>query len=337
METSSITEKRFLYTLLIIVLFITSIIFYPFLTVFILAGSFAIVLKPVYSWIKNHITKNKTGIASFITIILFLILLYVPLFFTGTVIFDQTQNAYSSLATNNNTGAFIQTIDNSINGFLPDGFTFNTYEKITQLFSLFSNNIALFFTSTFNTVLIFMLTVFTIFYLLKDGEKWKDDLIKLTPLSEKHAREIFSSLKTSINHIIKGTFFISIIQGVLAWFGLVIIGFPNPALWGLLSAFASLIPAVGTSVIFIPAVLYLYFTGLHLQALILIIWSIFVVIIVNNILTPYFISKDSNISPIFILFGILGGISIMGPIGIIIGPLILSLLYSLVSIYKKEI
>ena len=331
------TEKKFLYTLLIIVLFITLAIFYPFLTVFILAGSFAIVLKPVYSWTKNHITKNKSGLASFITIILFLILLCIPLFFIGTVIFDQTQNAYSSLATNNNAGVFIQTIDNSINGFLPDGFTFNTYEKITQLFSLFSNNIASLFTSTFNTVLIFILTVFTIFYLLKDGEKWKNDLIKLTPISEKHAKEIFSSLKISVNHVIKGTFFISIIQGILAWLGFIIIGFPNAALLGLLSAFAALIPAVGTSIIFIPAILYLYFTGLHLQSLLLVIWSIIMIIVVNNILTPYFISKDSGISPIFILFGILGGISLMGPIGIIIGPLVLSLLYSLVSIYKKEV
>ena len=111
---------------------------------------------------------------------------------------------------------------------------------------------------------------------------------------------------------------------------------PNPALWGVIAGLASFIPNLGTSVVSIPAILFLYFTGMPLHALGLLIWSMFLVGTIDNILSPYIISKDTEIPSIFMLFSILGGISLMGTIGILIGPLTLSLLYSLVSIYRKE-
>jgi predicted PurR-regulated permease PerM len=76
---------------------------------------------------------------------------------------------------------------------------------------------------------------------------------------------------------------------------------------------------------------------MHFQALGLLIWSVIIVGTIDNILSPYIISKDTEIPSLFILFAILGGVSLLGPLGILIGPLVLSLLYSLVSIYKREI
>jgi len=335
METSSV-EKKFLYALLVIVILITLAIFYPFLTVFILAGAFAVILNPLCLWITKHITRNNQTIASIITIVLFLVLLCVPLFFAGTVIFNQAQNTYYSVVGSSDTGTFIQTIDTSINKIMPAGFTFNTQEKITQLFSFLANNITGLFTYTLNTIFMLVLTVFTIFYLLKNGKEWEEGLIKLTPLSKKNVEEIITSLKNSINRVLKGTFFIAIIQGFLSWIGFMIFGVPNAALWGVVSALASFIPNIGTSIVLTPAILFLYFTGMQLQAFGLLLWSFFLVGMIDNILAPYLISKNSEISPMFIMFGILGGISLMGAVGLLVGPIVISLLYSLVSIYKKE-
>lgn len=335
METSSI-ERKFLFALLAIVVVIALIILYPFLTVFILAGAFAVVLDPLYKWIKKYITRGNQGIASFITVVLFLIVLCIPVFFVGSVIFNQTQDAYYSLISNGGADSFISKIDTSINNILPDGFSFDARDKITQLFSLLINNLDNFFASTFNTVLMSMLTIFSIFYLLKDGTKWKNEMIKISPLSEAHVGEIITSLKDSINRIFRGTFFIAIIQGTLAWLGLSIFGVPSPALWGVIAGLASFIPTLGTSIVFVPAVLFLFFSGMQLQALGLLIWGAILVGSIDNVLAPYLISKKSEVSPLFILFAILGGISLMGPVGIIIGPLVLSLLYTLVSIYRKE-
>jgi predicted PurR-regulated permease PerM len=175
------------------------------------------------------------------------------------------------------------------------------------------------------------------FYILKDGSKWKEKLIKILPLGEKNTKEILADLKTSINRIIRGSFLIAIIQGLLSWIGLWFFGIPNPALWGVIAGMASLIPNLGTSIVSIPAILFLFFIGMPLHALGLLLWSILLVGTIDNILSPYIISKNTDISPLFTLFSILGGISLMGPIGILMGPLVLSLLYSLVSIYRKEL
>jgi predicted PurR-regulated permease PerM len=336
METSK-TEKYFLFGILAIVLALTFAILYPFLSVFVLAAAFAVVVNPVYLWIKKHITKKRSGLASLITVLLFLIVLCVPLFFMGTVIFNQAQNAYQFISSNGDTSLFVQKVDTSINNLMPKGFTFDTHEKFVNLTSFLSNNIGNFFTSTFNTILMALLTVFTMFYLLRNGDDWREGLIKVIPLSEKNIKEILSNLKDSVNRILKGSFFIAIVQGILAWIGLWIFGVPNPALWGVVAGMASFVPTLGTSIVFVPSILFLLFTGMQLQALGLLLWAMLLVGMIDNILSPYIISKNTEVPSLFILFSILGGISLMGPVGILMGPLTISLLYSLVAIYRKEI
>lgn len=336
METSK-TEKYFLFGLLIAVLVLTLAILYPFLAIFILAASFSVVINPIYLWVKKHITGKRSGLASLITVLLFITVLCGPLFFMGTAIFKQAQNAYSFVVQNGDTSIFIQKIDTSINKLMPNGLVFDTQDKVASLTSFLSDNIGNFFTSTFNTILMAILMIFTMFYLLKNGEEWREGLIKLLPLSEKNIKEILSSLKDSVNRIIKGSFFIAIAQGILAWIGLWIFGVPNPALWGVVTGMASFVPTLGTSIVFIPSILFLLFTGMQLQALGLLLWSMLLVGTIDNMLSPYIISKNTEVPSLFILFSILGGISLMGPIGLLIGPLVLSLLYSLVAIYRKEI
>lgn len=334
MQTTS-GEKYFIYILLAIVSILVIAIFWPFITVVILSVAFAVVLTPIYKWIKKHLIKKASWLASLITITIFFIVLCIPVFFVGKAVFTQVQNAYHHIIESGNTNTFIQTVDTSINKIMPEGFHFDTYEKITALASTLTNNIANFFASTFKTIIMFVLMILTIFYLLKDGEHWKKNLLLLIPLSESNTHQILSTMKDAINRIFKGSFLIAIVQGFLMAIGLTIFGVPNAAVWGVVAGMASFIPTLGTSVVSIPAVLFLFFSGMHLQALGMLLWAFIMVGTIDNILSPYVISKDTDISSLFILFSILGGISLMGPVGLFIGPLVLSLLYSLVSIYKK--
>jgi len=331
------TERHFLFILLAIVSIVALLILYPFLTVFILSAAFAVVLYPIYFWIKKHIYKEKSWIASFLTIVIFLIGLCIPLFLVGTAVFNQTQDAYYSIVANGGADRFIEKVDGSVNRILPEGFSFDTRLKIENLMGSFAGNLASFFTSTFNTVIMFTIMILTLFYMLKDGEKWKKGLISLLPLSDSNAEEIIHSLKGSINRVLKGSFIIAIAQGILAWIGYTIFGVPHAAIWAVVAGIASFVPTLGTSLVSIPAVIYLFLSGMQLQAVGLLAWAALLISTIDNLLNPYIISKDTEIPSLFILFSILGGISLIGPIGILIGPLVLSLLYSLVSIYKKEL
>lgn len=335
MQTTQ-TERHFIFILLAIVLIITLAILYPFLTVIILSAAFAVVLTPLYRWINKKITKGISWLASLITIIIFLIGLCVPLFFIGTAVFNQTQDAYYSIVSNGGADRFINSLDRSINTILPEGFHFDTNEKITNFIISLSDNFAAIFTSTFNSIIMFTIMIFALFYMLKDGENWKKGLISILPLSNENANKILSSLSGSINRVLKGSFIIAIAQGLLAWVGFMVFGVPNAAIWAVVAGIASFIPTFGTSIVSVPAMIYLFSIGMQIQALGLLVWSMLLIGTIDNILNPYIISKNTEIPSLFILFSILGGISLIGPIGILIGPLTLSLLYSLVSIYKSN-
>ncbi|MCX6754224.1 MAG: AI-2E family transporter [Candidatus Nomurabacteria bacterium] len=333
----SSTEKYFLFTLLSITIVLTLLILYPFLSMFILSAAFAVALNPVYLWIKKNIVKNISWLASILTVIIFLLFLCIPLFFIGKAVFIQTQNLYYSIVNSGTSNYFSESINISVNKFLPAGFNFDIHTKIIGLISSLSNNIAQLFSSTLNSILMFVLMVFTLFYLLKDGEEWKKALLNFFPLSDENTNYILDNLEKSINRIFKGTFIIAIAQGLLAWFGFMIFGIPNAIIWAVVAGVASLVPTIGTSVVSVPAVLFLFFTGMQIQAFGLLLWSLLLIGTIDNILSPYIISRDTEIPSLFVLFSILGALSLVGPLGILVGPLVLSLLYSLIAIYKKNL
>ena len=182
----------------------------------------------------------------------------------------------------------------------------------------------------------FMLMLLSIFYFLKDGERWRKAIVSLSPLSDADDKKIIIKLSYSISEIMKGHLFIALVQGLLMGIGLTIFGVPNSALWGIVAAVVSLIPFVGTALVSVPAMIFLYATGHLVSSMGLLIWSVAMVGMVDNLLSPLFIGKKINIPPFLILFSVLGGISLLGPVGILIGPLVMSLLLTLISIYRNE-
>jgi predicted PurR-regulated permease PerM len=330
-------EKHFLYALLAIVSVLTVAIFWPFLTILVLAMAFAVVLNPINNWLNKHITRNITWLSSLITVTVFLVVLCVPIFFVGKSVFVQTQNLYYGVIDSGQTAnGLIEKIDISINKIIPEGMSFDTHEKIATVAGNLSSNLASLFASTFKTILMLFLMLLTVFFLLKNGSYWKKSLFSLLPLSDANINEISNNMRDSINRIFKGSFLIAIVQGLLMGIGLTIFGVPNAAIWAVVAGMASFIPTIGTSIVSVPAIIFLYISGMELQALGMLIWSMVAVGTIDNILSPYIISKNTEISSLFILLSILGGITLMGPIGLFIGPLIISLLFSLVTIYKRE-
>jgi predicted PurR-regulated permease PerM len=174
------------------------------------------------------------------------------------------------------------------------------------------------------------------FYFLKEGTKWKNIILHFSPLSDESGNKILDKLHIAVNGIIKGYLLIAVVQGVLMGLGLLIFGVPNAALWGVLTAVASLIPTVGTALVSVPAVLFLFILGKNGAAIGLAIWAGALVGTIDNMLSPLFVGKKIAIHPLLVLFSVLGGIALMGPIGILVGPLVISFMYALASVYKTE-
>lgn len=331
---SKIIERYFLFGLLFVVSIFTFFIFRPFWIVLVLGASFSTMLYPVYEWFNKKL--SVTWLASLLTLFFFIIALCIPLFILGSIVFNQSQNLYHSVVNNENVFPFIASIGDKINQILPNGISFDINEKISTFVSFLTNNITNIFTTTLSALFSFILLFLSIFYFLKDGEEWKKMLLKLSPLSDTNNEKIISKLSQTINGIIKGTLFIAIIQGILMGIGLTIFGVQNAAIWGTVAAITSLIPSIGTAMVSIPAIIFLFVTGNIIPAIGLTIWSTIIVGTMDNLLTPYIIGRKIHIPPFLILFSVLGGITLLGPVGVLIGPLAVSLLYTLTEMYQKE-
>ena len=176
----------------------------------------------------------------------------------------------------------------------------------------------------------------SIFYFLKDGARWRQALVVLSPLSDSDDEKIISRLKLAVNGVIKGYLLVALVQGILMGLGLWLFGVPKPALWGVVAAITSLIPTIGTALVSVPAFIFLFLTGSAVSAFGFLVWAAVIVGTIDNFLSPLFISKRIDIPPLLILFSVLGGLSLLGPVGVLIGPLSVSLLYTLISIYRHE-
>ena len=224
-----IIEKYFFFGLLAATFIFAFFIFRPFWIVLVLGVSFSILLYPIHSWFSNR--KLPNWLSSFLTILLFIIVLCGPLLAIGVMVFNQSENVYWTVAQKGGTGEFIRSIDSTMNKILPAGITFDTNEKVSNFISYVSSNIASIFSSAVSAFFSFILMLFIMFYFLKDGERWRKAVVSLSPLSDKDDEKIISKLALAVNAVMKGYLFIALVQGILMGVGLWIFGVPNPALW----------------------------------------------------------------------------------------------------------
>lgn len=331
---TKIPPKYFFFTLLILSISFTLFLFKPFLTVIILSASLSLVFSPVYKWLQSKMSWQSGWLASILTIFLFFVMVCGPLFFVGKILFQETTNLYQYLTSTYESNKFLEDLEIKLTSIAPESIDIDIKKAIADVVSLISDNLGKIFSSTLNTIFSFFLIILSMFYFLKDGDRWKKALVFLSPLPDSYDNKVIERLKKAVNGIIFGYLFIGL-QGALLGLGLFIFGVPNAVLFGVVAAIASLVPMFGTGLVAIPVILFLFVNGDTTSAIGLSIWAGVIVGTSDEILRPLVIGNKLNIPPFLILFAVLGGITLLGPVGVLIGPLALSLLHALISIYRE--
>lgn len=190
--------------------------------------------------------------------------------------------------------------------------------------------------SLFGTLVGFFLMIFLLFFLLRDGRAMLTHLSRLVPLSTAHRMRLLTYLGEVTEAVVYGTAMAAAIHGVLIAIGFAIGGLPSPVVFGVLGAFATFIPTVGTGLVLVPAVLYLALTGQWGHAVFLAIWSLLVGVS-DNFLRPMIAAQRADVSTLAIFVGVIGGIASFGLIGLIIGPVLLSLIVALLRFAERNI
>lgn len=167
--------------------------------------------------------------------------------------------------------------------------------------------------------------LYLLFFLLRDGQALSVRIRQALPLDEAHKRDLLAKFATVIRATVKGNVVVAVTQGALGGLIFWILGIQGAVLWATLMAFLSLLPAVGASLIWGPVAIYFLATGAFTQGIVLVAYGVFVIGLVDNLLRPILVGKDTKLPDYLVLVSTLGGMSIFGINGFVIGPLVAAL------------
>jgi predicted PurR-regulated permease PerM len=186
-----------------------------------------------------------------------------------------------------------------------------------------------------SAVIDFGIMLFTFFYLLRDGSSYYETLQGITPLHDDDKRMIFETLRATLSSVMRGMLLAALLQGVLIGFGYLVCGVSYWAVLAIISAACGLLPVGGTALVWIPVSIYVFYTVGWEWAAFLVIWSSLAVAVIDNLIKPMTMRHGTGLPTLALFFGIAGGLSLYGPLGLFAGPAIIAVFAALLRVYRR--
>ena len=178
--------------------------------------------------------------------------------------------------------------------------------------------------------------IFTMYYLFRDGEKIVRALPAALPLDRQQSEVIIARTQEVVSASVYGVVTIAALQGLLGGLAFWVLGVPSPLLWAVLMGFVCMIPVAGSFLVWLPLAIYLFATGHWTKAVLLIVWGALVVSSVDNFLRPRLIRNQTRLHELFVFFSVLGGITVFGVLGIVLGPVVLAITLGLLQTFQPQ-
>jgi predicted PurR-regulated permease PerM len=326
---------------IVIVLYLSFLIIRPFLVAIAGAAVLAYLFYPVYKYFRKIAPskKFKESIAAIITVLLIILIVLIPMAIITGLLANEARSGYLYLQT------VLRRPDITIElpPFISEriGDISNYVQPLVNIASQFIGWVQRMVISIPGTFLNIFITIFSIYFFLKGGSNIYNFLQDFFPLPTGRYKQIFSRTDDLIRGILLGQIVVGIIHGFLAWGAYSFLGVASPVLWAFITAIISILPVLGAGLVWFPIAVYLFISGLVLgtywKGIALLIYGLFVMTAIDNVLKPKIMGESSRIHPLIILFGILGGIQFLGLPGIIIGPMILALFDVMLGIFREVI
>ncbi len=340
--------RAFLLAVLAVSFYLAYLILFPFIDTVILAIVLASIFNPVQLYLERRF-RGRKNLAALVIVLIITFVIAIPVFvFTSTLV---TQG----LDTVNKTNDWVRegklqqlSQDPRINEYLAklhERLPFievNKTDITNDLLSLSKSigqfllgKVASILSNVASLVAHFFVMIFVAFYLVRDGMEMVSSIRFFIPLRVDQEDRIINGIRVVAKSVLLGTFLTAICQGLAGGIALQILGFPG-LFWGTMMGLVSLIPIVGTSLVWLPITIYLVLLGQVNSGVFLSVWSIISSAIIENFLRPFLMKGKSKMSPFYIFLAILGGVQYFGLKGILYGPLILSFAMIMLFIYGVE-
>jgi predicted PurR-regulated permease PerM len=293
-------------------------------------------------------TRRRGNLAAIVTLLLFLIAVFFPLTLIAASLLQEGTAIYERIHSGQlDVGTYFQQIMSSLPTWLTDLLARFGLADISTLKNTLSNaatqgsqfiatkalNIG---QITVDFVISTGIMLYLLFFLLRDGSTLSEKIKHAIPLNKEHKQQLFTKFATVIRATVKGNIAVAAVQGALGgamfWF----LGIQGALLWAVLMAVMSLLPAIGAGLIWGPVALYFLVTGAIWQGVTLIVFGVLVIGLVDNILRPILVGKDTQMPDYVVLISTLGGIAIFGLNGFVIGPVIAALFIATWDLFAQE-
>ena len=182
-----------------------------------------------------------------------------------------------------------------------------------------------------------LLFLMMLFFLLRDGDKLRGELKAISPLSTSQEEMIFDNVARTVRGVLQALVLVPVIQGIVAGIGFILFGVPSPILWSVTVVLAAFVPIVGSPLGWLPAVGWLFVYGSGWQWLGLLVYGTLLISGIDNVVKPLVLQGVARIHPLLAFLAILGGLFAFGPLGFLIGPVVLSLVLSAIRIYRDVV
>lgn len=346
-------QRYFLIAILVLLLALLITFISPFGIDLLIAGIMVTAVYPVHKWIFKKIPFSRS-LSALVSMILIIIVILLPFTLFGFFVADQAADAYVVVSDRINvivevdeagrTSKILELIpfsDKIVNVFkyLPISTSdlLRTAGDAVGVVSSFllskTTNILKHLSLFLVHLLVFLIALF---YFLREGDRLVLYIRSLLPMSKKYRQELFTKLSHLSYGIIYGIFGAAIVQGILVGFGFSAAGISNAAFWGVIAALFSPVPFIGTTVVWLPAVILLAINGQYVTAVLLLAWCALIVGMADNVIKPYIIGSSAHLHPLATLLVLLGGTFVFGLKGLLFGPLVLTLALAFLHIYKLE-
>jgi len=322
-------------------------ILWPYSGAVLWATVLAIVFAPMYRRLSRSMRQKRT-LAALATLLVIVLIVILPLTLITALLLQEGFSVYERIQSGElNIGEYFKQIFGALPSWvtdLLDRFELTNVRvmqerlssglmKTSQFLATQALNIG---QNTFDLIIDLFIVLYLLFFLLRDGDGLTRRIRNAIPLHAEQQRDLLNKFTAVIRATIKGTVVVAILQGALGGLIFWALGVRAPVLWGALMAVLSLLPAVGSALVWLPVAIYFLVTGAIWQGIVLIAFGVLVIGLVDNVLRPVLVGKETKIPDYVVLVATLGGIAIFGLNGFVIGPVIAAMFMAVWDIFSAS-
>jgi len=348
MDGNKTLHQTSFYLLLLAVSVALCFVLAPFFSTVLWGAILALIFQPVQRWLVVRLGRRR-NLAALLTLTICLVIVILPLTFVAGTLIAEISHAYGQVRSGSlDIGAFFSQMVHALPQSVQDllgRYDLMDLPGLQQRLSAGAAQISQFVATralsvgqiTLQVVVSFFVMLYLFFFLVRDGREISKLVRDAIPLDEQHKLHLIRKFTTVIRATVKGNLAVAFIQGSLGGAALWVLGIQGALLWGFVMMLLSLLPAVGASLVWGPIAIYFLSTGSIARGLGLAIFGAVVIGTIDNVLRPVLVGKDTRLPDWVVLISTLGGISLLGINGFVIGPLVAALFISCWDLLRRDL